>query len=119
MTQINWNKPIQTYDGHPARLLGKVAHNYPMVVAFGGETDNTETIIQCSEDGISRYSDMPYIINVPITCYAWINIYKDPSKVYPLSLSKPFGSKEEADAARYTERFACIRIAFKEGDGVK
>ena len=116
---VDWDKPIQTKDGRPARLLGMRNHpKFPRVIAvpaYGG--DGFERVDTCTEDGRicgvigPHFSD---IVNAPQRHVRWVNMYADVSSITGL-----YTSREAADKGAFGQRIACLRIEFEEGQGLR
>lgn len=114
--EIDWDKPLQTKNGRPARLLGTLAgtapYDYRHAVAVTNRAGNRESILMYTDDGLHP-DDNNCLVNVPQKRVKWVNCY-------------PFGdlgdcvheSREAADRNAHRSRIACIRIEFEEGEGL-
>ena len=102
---IDWTKPIQTYTGKPARLLGvlKNPSGRNHVVAIG----EYEFAVCRYSDGCSRGQGED-IINVPLPprkFVRWVNLYEDAMFFYV--------SRKAADISG-TGRIGCRRVELAE-----
>jgi len=111
--------PVQTRDGRKARLIcvdKKNADGYVLVVLVTDVEDrNNEYTHWYQEDGkVDKHntcSSPSDLINVPVKHTGWVNIYRKASRIYP--------TKEEADSCSGSDRIACIKIEFEEGEGIE
>lgn len=107
---IDWTKPLQTMDGRPARLLGKLeTDTFPMVVAIK-RADGREFEACYTEDGfyyLGKVTDTCDLRNVPTkkSRRVWINVYPEWQAAYQ--------SKEEADRNAHSDRLACIETVLE------
>ena len=62
---VDWNKPIQTDKGYPARLICCDREgDYPYVVLYKSPDLTQEQIFSCSKNG-GKYTSTTRIVNVP------------------------------------------------------
>lgn len=109
---IDWSKPIQTFKGKPAKFVYCLKTNSPqcMVVVVEDVEDNLWVL---TREGKSVHT--PIVRNVPEEKTFWLNIY-------PMSLGVAHSCKEEADTEAnfrdLAKRIACVKITYKEGEGL-
>ena len=102
------NKPFQTRDGRPARLLGELVGggNRPLVVAVDYSPAFGEALRRYTENGEFLESGLPArfdLINIPerVKVTRWYNVYPDRITTY--------ASREMADRNATTDRIACVQ----------
>jgi hypothetical protein len=111
MQTVDWNKPIQTRDGQPARLVTVIKGVYGHVVVV-----NEGSVIKVTSAGLFQgepYTDPLDIINVPPkkrTGEAWLNVYPDDAAVHD--------TRALADTMANPNRIACVRVQWTEGEGL-
>lgn len=105
---IDWDKPIETVEGHPARVLSSDFRSEGKVfVVVQIEYKNFSEISCYTKDGpISGLN--PPIRNRKTKREGWINIYKDNYT------SEIHESKEEAISAARKTVIATIKIEWRE-----
>lgn len=106
-------KPVQTRDGHPARIICTDMIGDRPIAAIITETERTESVLQYRADG--QFGEMPYrldLINIPVRHKRWMNLY------YNTTLTEIYTTRAAADYAESSarpNRIACIEIEFEEG----
>ena len=112
---LDWNKPLQTQSGRPARLLGTLAgtapYDYRHAVAVTNRAGNRETILMYTDDGLQP-DDNLCLVNTPQKHVRWVNVYLDQREI------RLHTTKEHADESAAHGRIACIRIEFEDGEGL-
>lgn len=108
MTTLDWDKPIQTRDGRPARLIAKDRKhsNYPYVVLVdvGG---NSEAIFTYTKEGFYGSTGgvtINDIINAPpkpVKITRYVNVYPSNQKPDGYESGNLFTTKEEAEKRAY------------------
>lgn len=121
MSEIDWNKPVQTRDGRKVRVLctDRVGGLYPVIALVPDEITGEERVRSYTIHGTysRQHSDSSNmdLVNVPIkgVFTGWVNVYID-------TCSKPHRSKMDADFYRTIGCIACVpvTIKFKEGEGL-
>ena len=110
---VDWSKPIQTRGGQPARLVTVIKGTFNHVVVV-----DDKQVIQVTEGGLWQgepYAEPMDIVNVPpkkMTGEFWVNIYPDGSS------AAGHLSRAEADKLASTNRVACKRVQWTEGEGL-
>jgi hypothetical protein len=89
----------------------------PIVIAMT-QRDGTESIqLRLANGRIHPSKDSPYdLVNVPKKHEVWINFYDDDGEGDYDSYSYP--SRAIADESADSNRIACIRVEFTEGEGL-
>lgn len=109
---VDWTKPIETVDGHSARVLATdLDSSFPVAVAVRNGGNDHETVLLLHSDGSYTKGKPPTIRNVPPDpIVRYLNVYRDGS-------INCVGHKSRADADDYKGqgRIACVRVEFKEG----
>lgn len=113
---IDWNRPIQTRDGKPARFVctRKAVMSKKRVVLI--DHGNVEMVCYASEDGLTSTETL---INVPQKHVQWLNAHVNADGNV---IACAHGCRESADKwAEITlqPRIACVRVEFMEGDGLE
>lgn len=101
MKPFDPTKPVQLEDGTPARIVCADRKGGCPIVALIGEQ---ERVLTFEYDGSSPYGTL---VNVPEKHVRWVNIYPSAQE-----------TREGADAQAHTDRIACIRVEFEEGEGL-
>lgn len=107
---IDWDKPLRTKSGLPARLVSKRTGDdkYIMGVIIEGKKRDRFEIYK--SDG--RYSDNDLsgldLENVPEKIVRYVNYY-------PSGASYCYETRDSADSASMYNRVSCVRIEFEEG----
>jgi hypothetical protein len=117
---IDWNKPLQTRDGRPARVICTDAKGRYPIVALVDDPRNGQLVVVRTTEGFldpafpNHYSDLVNVPPVRECREAWINTYEKSlgECVHP--------TRAEADAEATTARLACIHLTFSfaKGDGL-
>ncbi len=111
--QINWDKPIRTTCGKPARLLCKDykfifrAQSYLIAVTY---PDGFETAINVDVNG--NYLSKPLVENIPEITSTWENLYGSCS-------GGQLQSRKSADTYQLPNRVAVLRRDFQDGVFIK
>jgi len=109
---IDLNKPIQTRDGWDVRILCADKHgNFPICGIL--KTNNGEEYLRawtingsfCS----GEYPSPHDLVNIPEKHVGWLNIY---------TADNLAESKEMADAHSVSNRIACVKVEWKDGEGL-
>lgn len=117
-------KPVQTRDGHPARIICTDARDkfwrdkVPMLALLETEP-GLETIAAYKLDGTggvflesTTQKLPPDLINVPVKHVRWVNMYAGCGH-------ETLDEADEAAARTGTHhRLACIRVEYQEGEGL-
>lgn len=108
---VDWDKPIRTSGGQPARLLGSCRLRpgqdaRVVAIDYGHEG---EVVRQYFEDGTAVWVACQ-IVNVPEKHVRWVNMYAHTGFVY--------ATREDAEERANDKRIACIRFEFEEGEGL-
>jgi hypothetical protein len=117
---LDLSKPVQTRDGRAARIICTDKKNlvYPIValITTSAEIETLKTYTPAGQlfaistgKGLSRHD----LINVPVVKTGWLNMY--PRKHTSPTLWR---TKELADEAACTNRIACIKVEYTEGEGL-
>lgn len=108
---IDWTKPIETLDGHPARVLATDLESpRPVVVAVTTEGRVRETVLLLDSDGSYDPGKPPMVRNVPpASVVRYFNVYRDNM------VSQEHDSRKQADHSAGPDRIACVRVEFKKG----
>ena len=112
---IDWDKPVQTRNGHKVRVLcTDMKAEFPVIVLI--ENEEGETLYSLDKDGrLWREKENELdIVNVPTTVTRWVNVYPD-------EIGKPRKSKQEANYVEHTkDRIACVpvKITYTSGEGL-
>lgn len=111
---IDWNRPLQTRSGKPARLVGTVEGEYGFthIVAVVGD-NGYEGAYRTTEAGrvnLHRecHSDM---VNTPERFVGWINIYRS-TEGTGHHASAPYATEEEASLYRSANFVATRKVEF-------
>lgn len=109
-------KPVQTQDGHKARILAtniKLGpHNSDMIVALITDRDGFEHSYWYYPNGRSVIDDSTLnLVNIPVKYSMYLNIYKDTSGFYGFARD----SLEQAKKQSSADIKARIKIEFEEG----
>ena len=107
---IDWNKPIESMDGQPARVLATdLQGNCRFALAVTKESLPWEIVVQTDDNG-ANWAQKPVVRNVPpAPIVRYFNVYRDGS------LSGVHESRADADGYMGPGRVACVRVEFKEG----
>ena len=111
-------EPVQFRDApEKVRILATdLKSKYPIVIAV---TDcwGDESIQQREADGrVTANKETPYdLVNVPKKHEVWINFYNDGEGGYD---SFSYSSQAIADESSDSNRIACVRVKFTEGEGL-
>jgi hypothetical protein len=105
------NKPVQTRDGRPARIVCTDKKSEHPIVALIIEKDGFEAVRSYLEngsyDGVTKDGRLD-LINVPEKIVRYLN-------AYPSGESYSYKSRKEADVGATSFRMACFRVEFTEG----
>jgi hypothetical protein len=117
--KFDYKKPFRTRNGKKAELLADdISGNYCLCVKVIDE-DNYSRIHSYSIDGIYNINNINHdldLVNIPQKITKWLSIYLEDRHNY---YSYLYETKEEADECSGTTRIACIKIEFKEGEGLE
>lgn len=112
MKPFDITKPVQTVDGRPARIIctDRKGNDAPIVALVrDGKVECTH--YYCAPR-IDRYLITVYgdekanLVNVPEEVTGYVNIYPD---------GPPYSSRAEADSVAGSNRIACVKVTFREG----
>jgi hypothetical protein len=107
------NRPVQTRDGRPARILcTDLKGDQPIAAAIRGAGGN-ETVSEFGENGqwlVGETSDTD-LINVPEKRTVWVNIYED-------GYTSRYPTRELADIGACRARIACVPLTYTVGEGL-
>ena len=112
-----WPHGHVTRNGKNARIICKNrAGKQPLVVLVSSETDSTEHIFCCNEDGTINFDKSNSgwdLFNAPKPKKGidlWLNVYRE----------RHFGyaTRQIADNNASADRIACIHVTGKEGEGL-
>ena len=109
-------KPVQLRDGREAHIyevVGSRIHG-----RFRSLLGVSWNIGDWGPDGRSLGSTLCDLVNVPVEHSGWLNVYPESNGKDALG-SVLHGSHEEATkASNGARRIACVRVTYKEGDGL-
>lgn len=107
-------KPVQTRDGRSARIICTDRDSIYPIVALVRELNGEESVSFHTNNGrVTPHYGGPSrvdLINVPEKHVRWVNFFPRDAEVYD--------SREEADEDATAERIACVRVEFKDGEGL-
>ena len=117
MKKFDPTKPVQTRDGHPARIICTDAKgNWPIVALVSTSTTippyvAEETPFPFSADGrrIIGAATTTDLVNIPEEHEVWVRVYKNG---YAHAETYPSGDSIAPTC------IACLHIKFREGDGL-
>lgn len=116
---LDWSRPLRTKHGNrPVKILSReVRDDYPVLGLI--DLGSTDVVWQWTQNGLSQdEADNGFdLVNVPETYVRWINIDAALGGG-PYEEAELFKTKEEADKNARYDRLACVRIEFKEGEGL-
>jgi hypothetical protein len=105
---IDWDKPIETTDGFPARVISKDYRDGAMtLVVVQAELKHGSYILRFSQEGIRMYHSTA-IRNVKVKREGWINISQG------LHRGLIFDTEASAKEARHSGVVATIKIEWEE-----
>lgn len=106
MKEIDFTKPLQftTPDKAPVHYIGLDKDGKHVCQ----KTSGMEAIFTVDQWGNS--AKFVRIENIPEKLVTWVNFYEDVAYRYP--------TKEEADRAAGSDRQACVRVEYDEGEGL-
>lgn len=102
---VDWNHPIQTICGNPARVATTLGPEGLVIVLV--DSGDHQVVVYCERDGKIRSGWLgsdDAIVNIPRTRTIWINCYRHTHEVYE--------SEEEAHSRAFPARLACIRVSY-------
>lgn len=116
---IDVSKPVETREGHPARIIASdVKTEYP-IIAVVKISEHKEVVRAYSKDGTFLMDGSPSkadLVNVPekLTFYGWLNVGTRGHE------DGVFSTRDRADAFAKPDRIACLplEISFLEGEGL-
>lgn len=115
---INWDKPLRTKAGAPARLLGVLAGNEErdnyIVAVMDDNGDETSRTYYPEGDYYSGEASSCDLINIPEKKSGWLNIYGQVDASIVAACHNIFASKQLADACAVSGRVACIFVEWEE-----
>ncbi len=102
---LDFNHPVQTRDGRPARIICTDCKSaYPVIALVDLSRDGTEAILTYTPDGLlveGREGNPADLVNTPERLTGWVNIY-DGGLIY--------SSQAEADLKAGPARIAVAYI---------
>lgn len=104
---IDWTKPVETADGKKVVIFTTKAKGKKPIV---GQVKGEDFIRAWPADGSNDWVANS-LVNVKETITRWVNFY--PTR-YPWD----YNTKDEADKNAAPNRIACIKVEFKEGEGL-
>src|SRR3990167_4901835 len=117
---IDMNKKYKTRNGMDVRILCTDKIHAPSVVGLVLLPSGKESLGLWHSDGAvhSQGIESPDdLIEVKEKRVLWINIYK--SKIGPNEiLSFSYSTKNDADESASTNRIACVKVEYENGDGL-
>lgn len=113
MKELDLTKPLQTCKGERAELIyDGLPGPYSLVVVVhhddGDRTMRTyrlDGVYHCDEDSPEN------LRNIPKRGEFWVNIYPDDSRC-------SHRTRERADEYARSDRIACVRVEYAEGEGL-
>ena len=118
--KIDWNKPIQTRNGHEVRIY-TTEGQWPTYPVIGErQSDSRNWILErWTLNGLLNPGDSECesdIINVPEKHTLWLNIYAHGcARVLKL---ESHDTRKDADGYAPHDRIACVEVTFTEGEGL-
>ena len=108
----------RTIDGRSARIICTDARgNYPITALIADRNGDEEPYCY-SASGAFRWDDKQHevdLINIPERHVRWVNFYSS----LPTQMACDHESRETADRCASSDRIACIRVEFEEGEGLE
>lgn len=108
------SKPVQTRDGKAARIIATDKKGQFPIVALLTMPDGNEELFSVTRDGRSSttmHLSSFDLINIPEKHTVWLNCYLGHcGDFYP--------TREAADLGRSSNRIACVKVEFEEGEGL-
>lgn len=106
---IDWDKPIETTDGFPARVISKDYRDGTMtLVVVQVDSENTSFILRFMKDGTRMYHSTP-IRNVKVKREGLVNVYSD------LTVhGKVWETEEKAKQSALHKTIATAKIEWEE-----
>lgn len=119
---IDWNKPIKTRDGRPARVVCRDLKGvYPYIVAILSDNGNGEVPYTTRETGhqYAEGNSSQDVVSTPppptkkVSFTGWLNLY-------PTGSVCVHDSKQTADRIASENRIACLQFSVHgvEGEGL-
>jgi hypothetical protein len=106
---IDFKKPIQTRDGRAVTILSTEGRGLYTAIGYIGDCSSLETWTPMGRVSLTGGQQDTDLINVPGKCVRYLNLYEG----YMLCHTYP--SRAEADKYCASDRIACIRIEYTEG----
>ena len=116
---FNPNRPVQfRHAPEQVRIVATdLKDDRPIVIAATGVTGHETIGLRYADGRINLYNESPYdLVNVPKKHEAWINFYDDDGEGDYDSYS--YSSRAIADENADSNRIACVRVGFTEGEGL-
>lgn len=108
---IDWDKPIETSDGYPARLLSTDVRSCgELFAAVQVEYHNCSEIKYYKLDGLCT----PEIRNRKTKRVGWVNVYPALCKKETRILAKIYESEQEAKGIACKDVIATVKIEWEE-----
>lgn len=119
MTKLDLNKPVQTRDGRPVRIIcTDKKGDYPLVALIPQTNTSNEEVCTYSLDGYYYKNEAQCdsdLVNVPEQKHKWINVYSD--NYYE---NYSYETLQEAHAmADYSNRIGIVHIVIENNKIVK
>jgi len=117
VTEIDWDKPLQTRDGDPVTIITRVGRGKYCVIGYiGDEDDTTHWLPDGRFFDDEQDTDGRDIINAPekpMQKEVWFNVFKENGT---LRTGHRFDTRQEADdSPSNTGRVGCIKVVLTEG----
>lgn len=113
MKPLDLTKPLQTRLGEKAELVYNGLSGLSPLAVVVHRGDGRRDIRTYRLDGV-RYGDEnspDNLRNVPQRGECWVNIY-------PIGVPATHHTKEQADEYARSDRIACVRVEYEEGEGL-
>lgn len=116
---LDINKPVQTRDGKPARILCTDKKGNLPILALFGEDDRVGVYTMYGDFAENLGLEHPLdLINVPEKHVRYINVNSNQGNSVVeqcCMIGGTYATSDEANEWKTAARIACIRVEFKEG----
>lgn len=117
---LDLTKPVQTRGGQAARLIGDYTSGGRKYLLFAIREKSGDESLDSTDENGSYFQDGKEsrldIVNAPEPAKeAWVNIYKNAAADIRYNIKS---TKEHADKDACPDRIACVKISYREGDGL-
>lgn len=106
---IDWNKPVQTFDGRKVRVICTdfLSVDYPVILAVSSDNGG-EWLWTATLDGRKYIKAVQFFVNVPERTTIWRNCYPD-KRIGVIQLSK-----EDVDRISSTDRQSVLEFIYDD-----